>query len=434
MAKAKNSSASNRPWPAEKIEHWPTAKLKPYDRNSRGHTEGDVGRIAASIERFGFTLPILVDERGQIIAGHARHRAAQKLKLATVPVIVAKGWSDDEKAAYCIADNQLAARATWDVGILEEELRRLQGQHFDLGVLGFDLRELNRLLAPNGGQTNPDSVPAVQERAVTRVGDTWILGQNRVHCGDSTDAKAVAAAFGTLVPTLMVADPPYGVGYDPAWRARNGAQKVASGRVLNDDRADWRDAWAQFSGDVAYVWHGALHTDVVADSLRSVGFELRSQIVWVKQHFAFSRGDYHWKHEACWYAVRKGTKSAWAGDRKQTTVWEFPNNNPFGNPKAEETLGHGTQKPIECMRRPIVNNSEPGDIVYDPFLGSGTTLIAAEMTGRTCVGLELSPVYVDVIVKRWQSFTGKDAILEGSNEAFAKRAAAVLQQSKRKAA
>ena len=161
--------------------------------------------------------------------------------------------------------------------------------------------------------------------------------------------------------------------------------------MLNDDRADWREAYALFPGDVAYVWHGALHGDVVAAGLAACGLRLRAQIVWAKQHFALSRGDYHWKHETCWYAVREGKSSHWQGDRTQTTVWEIANNNPFGNPQREQSWGHGTQKPVECMRRPIVNNSRPGQAIYDPFLGSGTSLIAAEMTGRVCYGIELNP-------------------------------------------
>jgi DNA modification methylase len=222
----------------------------------------------------------------------------------------------------------------------------------------------------------------------------------------------------------MVADPPYGVNYQPSWRAHRGlgSGNLAQGTVLNDDRADWRDAYALFPGDVAYVWHGALHGDVVAADLAACGLQLRAQLVWAKQNIVLGRGDYHWKHETCWYAVREGKPSRWQGDRKQTTVWEIPNNNPFGNREREHSWGHGTQKPVECMRRPIANNSRPGQVVYDPFLGSGTTLIAAEMTGRVCYGLELNPAYVDVIVRRWQDFTECSARHEASGQSFDERA------------
>ena len=222
----------------------------------------------------------------------------------------------------------------------------------------------------------------------------------------------------------MITDPPYGVGYDPSWRARRNLSKgkLAQGTVLNDDRADWREAYGLFSGDVAYVWHSAMHGDLVLAGLTGCGLQPRAQIIWSKQHFTLSRGDYHWQHETCWYAVRQGMKSHWHGDRTQTTVWEIANNNPFGNPGREESWGHGTQKPVECMRRPIVNNSRPGAAVYDPFLGSGTTAIAAEITGRICYGLELNPAYVDVIVQRWQGFTARHALHQASGQSFDERA------------
>jgi DNA modification methylase len=250
------------------------------------------------------------------------------------------------------------------------------------------------------------------------------LGDHRVRCGDSTSSADVAQVLAGSEPHLMVADPPYGVSYEPSWRARRNLStgKLAQGKVLNDDRADWRDAYARFPGDVAYVWHGALHGDVVAADLAACGLQLRAQIVWAKQHFTLSRGDYHWKHEACWYAVREGKPSHWQGDRTQTTVWEIPNNNPFGNQQREQTWGHGTQKPVECMRRPIDNNSRPGQAIYDPFLGSGTSLMAAEMTGRVCYGLELNPAYVDVVVRRWQVFTGRAARHQASGQSFDERA------------
>jgi DNA modification methylase len=223
----------------------------------------------------------------------------------------------------------------------------------------------------------------------------------------------------------MITDPPYGVEYDPSWRARRNQSggKLARGKVLNDDRADWHEAYALFPGDVAYVWYGALHGDVVAADLAACGLQLRAQIVWAKQHFILSRGHYHWKHECCWYAVREGKTSHWQGDRTQTTVWEIANNNPFGNRQREQSWGHGTQKPVECMRRPIANNSRPGQAIYDPFLGSGTSLIAAEMTGRVCYGVELNPGYVDVVVRRWQGFTGRAAIHQASGQSFDERAA-----------
>jgi DNA modification methylase len=370
-------------------------------------------------------MPVLVDERGELISGHARVGAAMILELKSIPVIVAKGWSDEEKRAYRVADNQLAARASWDPGLLRDELRALDFADFDLGLIGFEPDQLETILAGLGtsGLTDPDSVPEVPDQPVTRPGDIWILEEHRVGCGDSTSKADVEPMLAGSQPHLMVTDPPYGVGYDPSWRARRGvgSGKLAQGKVLNDDRADWRQAYALFTGDVAYVWHGALHGDVVAADLAACGLQRRAQIVWVKQHFTLSRGHYHWRHENCWYAVREGKAGHWQGDRTQTTVWEIPNNNPFGNRQREQSWGHGTQKPVECMRRPIVNHSRPGQLVYDPFLGAGTSLIAAEMTGRLCFGLEVSPAYVDVILRRWQAFTGRTAIHQASGQSFDER-------------
>ena len=258
---------------------------------------------------------------------------------------------------------------------------------------------------------------------MSALGDVWLLGKHRLVCGDCTHADTVAKALDGVVPHLMVTDPPYGVEYDPEWRQKlelNG-RGAAIGRVINDDRADWREAWALFPGDVAYVWHGGLHAGTVAASLESAGFNIRSQIIWDKTRLVISRGDYHWRHEPAWYAVRKGKAGHWGGDRKQTTVWQIAH--------TKSDTGHGTQKPVECMKRPIENNSSPGQAVYEPFCGSGTTIIAAEMTGRTCHAIELDPAYVDVGVTRWQQFTGYEPRLSESGKTFDEVRAARLPES-----
>jgi len=190
------------------------------------------------------------------------------------------------------------------------------------------------------------------------------------------------------------------------------------GTIPNDHQADWSQAWQLFEGDVAYVWHAGVHAGEVAAGLESVGFRIRAQIIWVKQHFALGRGDFHWQHEPAWYAVREGKSSHWCGDRTQSTVWQIANLNPIGGLRNEAATGHGAQKPIELMRRPILNNTVRGEIVYDPFLGSGTTLIAAESTERICYGLEIDPRYMDVIVRRWQQLTGQRAVLEADGRCF----------------
>jgi ParB-like nuclease domain len=291
------SEEPTRPWPADQPERWPIERLMPYPNNARRHSEADVDKIAAAILKWGWTMPVLVDEEGVLICGHARIGAAAKLGLKSIPVVVARGWSEAEKNGFRLADNELAARASWDPDLLRDELRKLEFAGFDLDLIGFEPDRLEDILAGLGsnGLTDPDSVPEVPEQPVTRPGDIWLLGDHRVGCGDSTSAADVAPVLARSQPDLMITDPPYGVNYEPSWRAHRGlgAGKLAQGKVLNDDRADWRQAYALFPGDIAYVWHGALHGDVVGAGLAACGLELRAQIVWVKQHFTLSRGDYH---------------------------------------------------------------------------------------------------------------------------------------------
>jgi DNA modification methylase len=314
--------------------------------------------------------------------------------------------------------NRSATWADFDPEQVAFELEELKALDFDLNLTGFDPHEIDEYLFGDGDDEKEDESPALPEHVVTRAGDLWTLGTHRVLCGDATSAAGVACLFGSASPALMVTDPPYGVEYDPGWRDRAGLGKTRqSGAVANDDKVDWTAAYKLFPGDVAYVWHAGVHGSAVAAGLEAAGFRIRAQIIWAKQHFALSRGDYHWQHEPCWYAVREGKSSRWSGNRAQSTLWQVTNLNPFGG-STEKATGHGTQKPVEVMRRPIANNSVRGAIVYDPFLGSGTTLIAAETTDRSCYGLEIDPAYVDVIVRRWQQLTGKSAVLESDGRSF----------------
>ncbi len=395
------------------ITYRPIGDLIPYARNARTHDEAQVALIAGSIREFGFVNPVLVDGANGIIAGHGRVMAARKLGLATVPVIELGYLSEAQKRALVLADNKLGERAGWDAEMLALEVGDLQSLGIDMADLGFTGRELDDLLRDNGVDPREDEVPPLPEVPVSRLGDLWVLGRHRLICGDATDVATVHRLNGTVRPHLMVTDPPYGVSYDPDWRNRAGASETKrTGKVLNDDRADWREAWALFPGEVAYVWHGALHAAKVAESLDVSGFNIRAQIIWAKERLVLSRGHYHWQHEPCWYAVKDSGKGHWSGDRKQTTLWSIPSGQ-----QDSETV-HGTQKPVECMRRPILNNSSPGQVVYEPFLGSGTSLIAAETTGRICHAVELDPAYVDVAVQRWEMFIGKEAVLEGSGQTF----------------
>jgi len=264
----------------------------------------------------------------------------------------------------------------------------------DLSMLGFTTKELSVALSRvEAGLTDEDEIPEVAEVAVSRPGDAWQLGPHRIACGDSRDAGLVKSLLAGTAPQLMVTDPPHGVEYDPQWRHRRGVNNSArKGKIKNDEIADWTPTWDLFPGEIAYVWHGALRSSIVADSLAKSRFAIRAQIIWAKERLVMSQGDYHWQHEPCWYAVRK--KGYWAGDRKQTTLWTIPT----GGQDAETI--HATQKPVECMRRPMLNNSSLGQAIYEPFLGSGTTLIAAQSCGRVCFGIEIDPLFVDVAIRR----------------------------------
>jgi DNA modification methylase len=400
-----------------RVEYRPLESLIPYARNARTHSDAQVAEIAASIKEFGWTNPVLVDGDNGVIAGHGRLVASRKLGMVQVPVIELSGLSEAAKRAYILADNKLALNAGWDEAMLALEVGELAALGVDMTLAGFSDRELQALAAgQNAGLTDPDETPEVPAEPITKPGDVWILGRHRLVCGDCTDGATVSQLLGAVTPHLMVTDPPYGVSYRPEWRnrvSRNDGSKVgamATGQVLNDDRADWREAWELFPGDVAYVWHAALHARTVAQSLEESGFGIRAQIIWDKTRLIIGRGDYHWQHEPAWYAVRKGKTGHWAGDRKQSTIWSILH--------SKSDTGHGTQKPVECMKRPIENNSSPGQAIYEPFSGSGTTIIAAEMTGRACYAVELSPAYVDVAVQRWQNFTGERARHASSGQSF----------------
>ena len=441
----------------EAVEMRAIDALLPYARNARTHSDAQVAQLAASIVEFGWTNPVLVDGGGTIIAGHGRVLAARKLGLTEVPCIVLAHLTDAQRRALVIADNRLALSAGWDDKMLASELIGLRDDGFGLPVLGFDDDEIGRLLAvQTEGLTDPDDVPEEQAEAVSQAGDLWVMGRHRLICGDSTDAGSIAVLLAGVKPKLMVTDPPYGVEYDPQWRIGAGltGKEAAVGKVLNDDKASWRGAYALFPGDIAYVWHASRFASVVEADLHALGFGVRAQIIWAKSVLVISRGAYHWQHEPCWYAVREKNTAAWSGDRKQSTLWRLPLKQSDGVPvealedsgvgaqpiehdgqqgffvrstlwplehRRSET-GHGTQKPVEAMRRPMVNHACKAG-VYDPFSGSGTTIIAGEIAGRAVYAVELNPVYVDVAVRRWQQFTGLDAVLEGDGRTFAEVAA-----------
>lgn len=396
--------------------------LIPDAENARLHPERNLELLRESLRSVGAARSVVVDERGRVLAGAGVLKAAPDAGITQVRVIDAtgseiiavrrSGLSRRQKKALAYYDN----RANELSGFDPEQVRRDVDAGLD-PTLFWSAEELTDLLerGSGGGKTHPDSLPPVRRRVRVKRGQVFGLGRHRLACGDATDEATVRAAMGPLQPQLLVTEPPYGVNYDPTWRAKAGVNKNPGkmGKVANDDRADWREAYALFPGAVAYVWHGGLLEDVVKASLDAVKLETRAQIIWVKDRLVLSRGDYHWKHEPCLYAVRRGKRSQRTGDRRQqtvwriadieesdTTVWEVPARDDDGH-------GHGTQKPVECMARPMRNHRL--EVIYDPFVGSGTSLIAAEQLGRRCVALDLDPAWVQLALDRWEAFTGRKA-------------------------
>lgn len=350
--------------------------LKDYEHNPRRMPKKAFQKLCDSIKQDGYHARIMIDTNDVIIGGHQRKKA-----------MLASGYKKTDVVSVITPSRPLTPEEFDRLNIRDN----LPFGEFDFDILGnrFDMTTLVEWGMPEEWlDLDASFVPSEAEDAEVDIptdpiclpGDLWHLGEHRLICGDSTDPSIVSRLLGGDIPNLMVTDPPYGVKYDPSWRegADLGVGKRSTGKVLNDERIDWSDTYSLFPGNIVYLWHAAKYTHSVAVNLIDCGFDIVSQIIWAKQHFVLSRGDYHWQHEPCWYAVKKGEKHNWQGARDQSTLWEIKNNNSFGNSDKEETVGHGTQKPIECMLRPILNNSKEGDYVYDPFLGSGTTLIACE--------------------------------------------------------
>lgn len=403
------------------IETVAVDRLIPYARNSRTHSEAQVAQIAASIKEFGFTNPVLIDGEGGIIAGHGRVMAARQLGLADVPCLRLGYLSDAQKRAYIIADNKLALNAGWDDQMLALELRELMDGGYDVGLTGFDLGDIDELLATldatKGGKTDQDATPPVQADAVTQPGDVWVLGKHRIMCGDSTDAGSVALLMNREKAVLMQTDPPYGIAY--VQNAKSKGQGENHADIENDDldgeklQAFLEDmiraALPSLRDNAAYyLWHPML-TQGTFFAAAAAGILVHRQLIWCKPSLVFGRGDYHWQHELCFYGWRKGNRPPFYGPRNQTTLWSV------GRETSKE---HPTAKPVALWVPPIENHSKAGEVMYEPFSGSGSQIIAAEQTGRRCYAMELSPNYVDVAVRRWQQFTGKRAVLESTGQPF----------------
>lgn len=382
-------------------------RLMPNERNWRTHPEAQGVALATVLDRVGYVQQVLVNRRsGRMVDGHLRVKLALQHNEALVPVLYVD-LDPEEEALILSSLDPLSAMAGTDRQVLADLLASVQASDSAMLQLLEDIARQYKInpVAPAEGEAAEAAEPLAQ------AGDLWILGNHRLVCGDATNAGDVALAIGTARPLLMVTDPPYGVNYDPEWRGNerlNATVGPRLGKVTNDDSCDWTAAYALFPGDVAYVWSCALQGHRVALQLEGLGWDLRCQIIWDKGALIISRGNYHWQHEPCWYAVRKGRTAHWRGDRTQSSVWAVPKLGASD----EQRTNHSTQKPLELMRRPLRNNTKPGDWVYDPFLGSGTTLIAAEELGRRCAGLEIEPAYADMIIARWKAATGGEPILE----------------------
>jgi len=399
------------------IEHVSVDRLIPYANNARTHSDAQVAQIAASIKEFGFNNPVLISEDGTIIAGHGRLMAARKLGLTDVPCIKLSHLTPTQRKAYVIADNQLALNAGWNEELLTIELDELLADNFALEVLGFDPDELKRLMSENEvtqGLTDEDQAPEVEDNPVTKLGDVWVLGKHRLMCGDSTSIEALETLCSGQLVDMWLTDPPYNVAYE-------GKTKDAL-TIKNDSMGDsefrqfLRDCYVAADavmkpGAVFYIWHADSEGYNFRGAANDAGWKVRQCLIWKKQTMVMGRQDYHWKHEPCLYGWKDGAGHLWASDRKQTTILEF--DRPSRNSE------HPTMKPVALFEYQMLNNTKGGDIVLDSFGGSGTTLIAAEKNGRIALLMELDPKYCDVIVKRWQDFTGKQAVLESSGQTFA---------------
>lgn len=397
------------------IEQIGIATLIPFAKNSRTHDDAQVAQIAASIKEFGFTNPVLIDESDGIIAGHGRVLAARKLKLTEVPCLRLTHLTDAQKRAYVIADNKLALNAGWDDAMLKLELADLKALDFDLDLTGFSADEIDELLAEESteGLTDPDDAPEVPVEPVTKPGDVWVCGQHRVMCGSSLEQTAVDKLCAGQAVDMLLTDPPYNVAY-------TGKTKEAL-TIKNDSMDDQsfrdflRDAFVSAdtvmkAGAVFYIWHADSEGYNFRGACKDANWKVRQCLIWRKNSMVMGRQDYHWQHEPCLYGWKEGASHLWASDRKQTTILDFD--------RPSRSEDHPTMKPVALFEYQLLNNTKGGDIVLDSFGGSGTTLIAAEKNGRVARLMELDPKYVDVIVKRWEDFTGQKAVLESTGQPF----------------
>lgn len=425
------------------IEMRDVSALSEYADNARTHSAKQIRQIVASIEQFGWTNPLLVDDAGTVIAGHGRLAAARKMGLAQVPCLTVAGLSDDKRRALVLADNQIALNSGWNEDTLARELQALVSGNFEVKTLGFADRDLGELLAKqlagkqSGEGGDGDGPPGDDKDAkaepITQTGDLWVLGTHRLLCGDSTDPDAVAELMEGETAALMCTDPPYGVSHVAvkAGIPRSGFKDIDKtyDHIANDDLTDdklrefleriFAAATPALAANAAwYIWHasGPL-AFFVHQAMVNMGVLVHRQIIWAKAGFVLTRsGMYHWSHEPCWFGWREGKTPPWYGEKNQRSVWNV------GHDSGKSI--HPTQKPVALWEPPILNHTLPGQVIYEPFAGSGGQLICAENHQRRCHAIELSPRYCDGIVQRWQAHTGQTAYHLASGQSFADRAAA----------
>jgi DNA modification methylase len=410
-----------RSWPADKVERRDIKTLIPYARNSRTHSDDQITQIAASIKEWGFTNPILVDADNEIIAGHGRLLAAKKLNLQEVPCILADGWSEAQKKAYVIADNKLALNAGWDTDMLSIEFSELKDLEFNLSLTGFDADELAKLLQEpdNEGLTDEDDVPEPPQKPKTVEGDIWVLGNHRLMCGDSTDIDAVENLMDGSKADMVFTDPPYNADY----KSRGSNELLRQG-IKNDAMSD--DKFEDFikgflstiyanvkSGAAYYIccnWKDSYPRFYL--NLSTSGINVSSCIVWNKGSGGMGWQDYRYQYEFIIYGFKEGSAHSWYGGRTETDIWEQKR-------EARQKYVHPTQKPVELIERALNNSSKADDVILDLFGGSGSTLVACEKIHRYARLMELDPQYCDVIIKRWQDYTGQEAINEQTGKTYA---------------
>lgn len=445
----------------DQLERLPVAALVPFARNSRTHSEEQIEQLAASMRQFGFTNPVLVDEGGGIVAGHGRVMAARSLGMDAVPCIRLVGLTEAQRRAYVIADNKLALNAGWDQAMLRAEIEALKGFDFDLGLLGFSEDELEAMFEPTveEGAGDPDEAPELPEQPASRLGDVWVLGPHRVVCGDATNISAWDALMQGSLADAVWTDPPYNVAYE---------SKLA-GKIKNDDMGDQefldllRGSFAcLFSvmkpGAAIYVAHADTEGLNFRRAYRESGFKLSGCLIWKKNALVLGRSDYQWIHEPILYGWKPGSKHRWFGGRKQVTVQDLGTASPFVqredgtwaitvgdqtlvvsgeaqvsgpapssliyHDKPQRSAEHPTMKPVSLIERMLCHSARPGDLVVDAFGGSGSTLMAAERLGMCARLCELDPRFVDVIVRRWEEYSGRQGVLEGDGRTFADVSAA----------